>query len=421
MKFNERLIRLSRCYGSADHRILVFPGGQSVYADGAISHVAPEEGRSAAERLTPDEAVRLLRERGVIEDEPVAFKVGDRVEVVGPIDQKWGGYVPDLDKMVGRFGQIVTVNKKYGHIVDFGNDRWNFPASSLRHAKAEAAPAQPDKWEHLPTDGEWMRWDDGVWHYRPDGSGGCKYSNDGSPVAPHRCDRKHVATPAERLITRAEAIAIFEANAAPDHIPDAGKMVTDEAHYIQEACDWREANRVAEARIAVLEQQLTDATTSALNADECLNQSRASHASCEDELYDARRDIIALRGKTVASLEIALADARSSEGVTGAQLATADATIADLRRQLAKSEDIYDELMCLAKKKDATIADLRKQSTAGAERGLTVDQVFARTAAMCLAAEYAPGTIGARANDIVIDAYILVAALKSREAMYDAR
>ena len=217
-------------------------------------------------------------------------------------------------------------------------------------------------------------------------------------------------------MTRAEAIAIFEANTVP------GKMVTDEAHYIQEAGDWRAANRVAEARIADLERQLAYATVMALDFNDRLNKSSAAQASCEDELYDARRDIIALRERAAvmakgiserdsllgelrqqladttaseavmaddfAALELQLADARSSEGVTGAQLATAE----------------------------ATIADLRKQATAGAERGLTVDQVFARTAAMCLAAKYAPGTIRGCADEIVNDAYILVAALNAEEA-----
>ena len=370
--FTERQIRESRCYGKPEGFLWVHPANKAIWPDGQIIETTVPERESDSDRLTPDEAVRLLRERGVIEDEPVAFKVGDRVEVVGPLDEFWFGYVYDLKLCVGRVGTITSIAN--GLLVDFGAVQWNFPAASLRHAKAEAAPAQPDKWEHLPKGGEWVhrpsaaciyhataltheefdmdglsggvaridrfvlaagdttmtraeaialfesnavpshpdKWahlptdgewtkrnDDEVWHYNHGTLSvlGYVYCNDGS------FDRFHTftagqphASPEETLITRAEAIAIFEANASPDHIVDANKMVSVQLSR-------------AQARIAVLEQQL--------------------------------------------------ADARSSEGVTGARLATAEATIADLRRQLAKSEDIYDELMCLAKKKDRTIADLR--------------------------------------------------------------
>ena len=71
-----------------------------------------------------------------------AFKVGDRVEVVGKINKNWGSYVAELDEMVGRSGTITYIND-YSTGVDFGNERWNFPTSTLRHAKAETSQPTP--------------------------------------------------------------------------------------------------------------------------------------------------------------------------------------------------------------------------------------------------------------------------------------
>jgi len=123
---------------------------------------------------------------------------------------------------------------------------------------------------------------------------------------------------------------------------------------------------------SALEQQLADAAVSeGFARSQCQTAERA-HAGITrqvramDEAITSARIRLENNGKVIdelrkqaSELTLQLADARSSEGVTGARLATAEATIADLRRQLAKSEDIYDELMCLAKKKDRTIADLR--------------------------------------------------------------
>jgi len=356
MMFTEQEIRESRCDGTPRGYIWVHSAKKAVWADGEVTECYVREDDS--ERLTPDEAVRLLRERGVIEDEP----------------------------------------------------------------------AQPDKWAHLPKGGEWVHCPSAACIYHVTDLTHEAFDMDGLSGGVARIDR-FVLAASDTTMTRAEAIAIFEANAAPDHIPDAGKMV---------GADLATAN----ARIAVLEQQLADATTSALNADECLNQSYAAHARTGDELHDARRDIIALRERAAAmakgigerdsllgELRQQLADIQSSEVVTDAERASAraavdlmeqveerDATIADLRKQLSKDEAGYDDLMRHFEEHERTIADLRKQATAGAEKNLTYDQVYARAAVMCLAAKYAPGMIRGCADEIVNDAYILVAALNAEEA-----
>ena len=71
-----------------------------------------------------------------------AFKVGDRVEVVGKIDELWVNYTPALDEMTGRVGTITHIND-YATSVDFGKGGWGFPASNLRHAKAETSQPTP--------------------------------------------------------------------------------------------------------------------------------------------------------------------------------------------------------------------------------------------------------------------------------------
>jgi len=70
------------------------------------------------------------------------LKVGDMVKVVGPIDEDWECYVSDLDEMIGLVGTITYITD-YSTGVDFGGERWNFPTSSLRHARAETSQPTP--------------------------------------------------------------------------------------------------------------------------------------------------------------------------------------------------------------------------------------------------------------------------------------
>jgi len=65
-----------------------------------------------------------------------AFKVGDRVEVVGPIDEDWECYVSDLAEMIGRSGKITRIVYE-AHMVSFGDEHWNFRPENLRHARAD--------------------------------------------------------------------------------------------------------------------------------------------------------------------------------------------------------------------------------------------------------------------------------------------
>ena len=69
MKFNESEIREAKCYGGEKHGIWIHRPTLIVHEDGTMS-IANMDIQSYMGRLTPDEAVRLLRERGVIEDEP---------------------------------------------------------------------------------------------------------------------------------------------------------------------------------------------------------------------------------------------------------------------------------------------------------------------------------------------------------------
>ena len=315
--FTERQVRESRCYGMSEGWVWVHPANKAIWLDGKIIEASVPERERDSDRLTPDEAVRILRERGVIEDEP-AFMIGDKVEVVGPIDKFWDGYVPSLEFCIGLFGMIKHV-AGCTNLVDFGSVKWGLPASSLRHAKAEAAPAQPDKWAHLPKGGEWIAGTfDCMWHF-PTASdcGTCYLFGVGHPTRSNIGTCKYPMDRSSReglhFINRDQAIAIFEAHAAPDHTPDAGKMVSVKL-------------AVAEARIAVLELQL--------------------------------------------------ADARSSEGVTGAQLATAEGTIDGLRKQLSKDEAGYDDLMRHFEEHERTIADLRKQAE-GSVASITIDKYYA--------------------------------------------
>jgi len=488
MKFTEQQIRESRCYGKPEGFLWVHPANKAIWPDGQIIETTVPERESDSDRLTPDEAVRLLRERGVIEDEPVAFKVGDRVEVVGPIDKFWGGYVPSLEFCIGLFGKITHV-AGCTNLVDFGSVKWGFPASSLRHAKAEAAPAQPDKWAHLPEGGSWV--------HCP--SAACIYHvTDLTFEAFELCgltegvvqDSRFRLVAGDTTITHAEAIAIFEANAAPDHIVDANKMVTDEAHYIQEACDWREANRVAEARIAVLEQQLADATASeGFARSQCQTAERA-HAGITrqvramDEAITSARIRLENNGKVIddlrkqaSELTLQLTDARSSEGVTDAERASAmaavdlmeqveerDDTITDLRKQLANAEAAVADLMELIEERDATISEqrlelacqnsnlvmskkctdeqhlemvrnrkqmdeyertidgLRKQAEGSCRQSvdnshaILDDRVFLRDAAISIVARYQPGEIHYYTEVVADAADSLLASLKAREA-----
>jgi len=430
--FTERQIRESRCYGKPEGYVWIFPAGKAVWTDGVVTNCYIGEDKS--DRLTPDEAVRLLRGRGVIEDEP-AFMIGDKVEVVGPIDPRWLMHDLGINSCVGKVGKIRFVNATnlagvVSAAIDFADGvvKWYFPLVNLRHAKAEAA--QPDKWAHLPEGGEWVHCPSAACIYHVTDLTFEAFELCGLTEGVVQDSRFRLVT-GDTTMTRAEAIAIFEANAAPDHIPDAGEMVTDEAHYIQEACDWREANRVAEARIAVHKQQFIDATAMAVYARECLNESRASHASCEDELYDARQDIIALRERvaamakgiserdsqlgelrqqlhdiqssevvtdaerasaraavdlmeqveerdaTIAALELQLADARSSEGVTGAQLATAEATIAVLIQQRDEHDATITDLDKELANAEAAMADLMEQVK---ERDVTISELRGKIA-----------------------------------------
>jgi len=344
--FTEKEIREAKCYGHEKHGIWIHAPTHIVHSDGTMS-IANMDIQSYMGLIPPDDAVRILRERGVIVAEPTA-------------------------------------------------------------------PAQPDKWAHLPTDGEWTKWNSGkVWHFRSDNRGGCIYQKNGMLDKSHHFSVKHTNRDMETFITRAEAIAIFDANATPDHIPDAGEMVGAKL-------------AVAEARIAVLEQQLADATQMALNADECANQYRAAHAKTGDELYDARRDIIALRERAAAmakgigerdsllgKLRQQLDDTTASEAVMADELATAEAAVADSMEQVDAKDKTIAKI-----DKEASILRNHIESTQAAnqQQGILSDRAFVRTASMCMAAEYEWRPMGDNAPIIVTAAEILLAEIKKRES-----
>jgi len=402
-----------------------------VHEDGTMS-IANMNIESYMGLIPPDDAVRILRERGVIvaePAEPVAFKIGDRVEVVGPFRKDL-----ELDEMIGRIGKIIYIdphsksndvelgeeadqtfdscNLRPAKAVDDKDPVCNFDPCNLRHAKNEAAPAQTDKWAHLPTDGRWTAWDNrAVWHYRPDGIGGDVYRDNGTIIQSHWFSVKTDIVKTERLITRAEAIALFEANTAPDTFADTA------LHSELEKRD---------ERIAVLEQQLADATQMTLNADECLNQSRAYHVSCLGELHNERHRITELRGKAevmaktyweqeslLVDLRQKLDDIQSSDGVVADELATAGAACVELMKQVEGKDKTIKRLNSQLEFFRNHIESAREESK---QHAIQSDQGFIRTAAMCMGNEYGFGAMCDNAPLIVEAAEILLAEIKKREA-----
>ena len=68
----------------------------------------------------------------------IELKIGDCVEVVGPLDKDWDCYVSDLDEMIGRSGKIIKIIDE-AHMVSFGDERWNFRPENLIHVKTDSA------------------------------------------------------------------------------------------------------------------------------------------------------------------------------------------------------------------------------------------------------------------------------------------
>ena len=429
--FTEKEIREAKCYGGEKHGIWIHAPTRIVHLDGTMS-IANMDIQSYMGLIPPDDAVRILHERGVIvaePAEPVAFKIGDRVEVVGPFRKDL-----ELDEMIGRIGKIIYIdphsksndvelgeeadqtfdscNLRPAKAVDDKDPVCNFDPCNLRHAKNEAAPAQTDKWVHLPTDGRWTAWDNrAVWHYRPDGIGGDVYRDNGTIIQSHWFSVKTDIVKTERLITRAEAIAIFEENAAPETFADT---------VLHSAIEKRDE------RIAVLEQQLKDATAMALDFNDRLNKSSASLASCGDELYDERHRITELRGKVATTnkeisdlrerydgLRLKLNATAESEAVMADDLATAKAAVEDLMDQVDERDATIGRLNSQLEFFRNHIESAREESK---QHAIQSDQGFIRTAAMCMGNEYGFGAMCDNAPLIVEAAEILLAEIKKREA-----
>jgi hypothetical protein len=199
-----------------------------VYSSGLGTDMAEDISRNENEYdapLTGDSLIAALRERGVevIDD--------TQPDLGGPDDaaaRKWAeenGY-----EVVGyrlpRGGEI--------HIANYGGGRRQADTAraDFRHAnayiltpKAKPVESKPDKWANLPEGGEWVVGiNDWLWHFPTRSNCGTCYipSQQGKPAS---FGKGYAEWPGDnppeyiRIISRAEAIAIFEANAKPEVKP----------------------------------------------------------------------------------------------------------------------------------------------------------------------------------------------------------
>jgi hypothetical protein len=205
--------------------------------------------------LTGDSLIAALRERGVEviddtqpalggPDDAAARKWADEngYEVVGYRLPKMGEqYIEYLNTPI----QCVLASPK-----DFNHVR-----CYVLTPKAKPVESKPDKWAHLPEGGEWLTGtNDWLWHFPTRSNCGTCYipSQQGKPAS---FGKGYAEWPGDnppeyiRIISRAEAIAIFEANAKPEVKPteaDQLRKELDEAkatigQYQAELSHWSKA------------------------------------------------------------------------------------------------------------------------------------------------------------------------------------
>jgi len=88
------------------------------------------------------------------------LKLGDMLEVVGPLNKEWDLHVSELEPYVGQVGKVSYIYEDSVEL-DFGAVRWGFLHKNLRHS--EAYPADElnigDMLEVVgPLDKEWDRY-----------------------------------------------------------------------------------------------------------------------------------------------------------------------------------------------------------------------------------------------------------------------
>jgi hypothetical protein len=253
--------------------------------------------------LTGDSLIAALRERGVevIDDtQPAKPALG------GPDDEyarKWAdenGY--EVEYRLPKKGEqyIEYLGTPIQRVLASPKD-FNHVRCYVLTPKAKPVESKPDKWAHLPEGGEWAETSDYLFWWPNMVEKGQRFTKDGQPhlmCGDNSCDKYYApyTTTLSRL-SRAEAIAIFEANAKPEVKPAETPASTESDQLRKELDEAKATIKNYQAELAHWSKAATDKRQPPMS-DERFRQEAAIAAMAS---LNQHADVVELAEKIVAS------------------------------------------------------------------------------------------------------------------------